>query len=118
MIKMTNKYPDTTNFTGIYIRVTRDDKPVNVDIFDATKEELANWISENYAQDPEFLVRMIPFIEDKFNRVFCGKNPTEEQAAIIATVGLEFILGLRHILDSNEVRIVHKETIYSILGED
>lgn len=67
---------------------------------------------------PQFLVRIIPFVEDKFNRVFCGKNPTKEQAEIIATVGLEFILSLRHILDSNEVQVVHKDTIYSILGKD
>lgn len=75
---------------------------------------------ENYC--PKCGARMqkrgINKVEDKFNRVFCGKNPTKEQAAIIANVGLEFILGLRHILDSNEVQIVHKETIYSILGED
>lgn len=117
-MKMTNKYPDATDFTGIYIRVTREGKPVSVDIFDATKEELGHWISENYAKDPEFLVRIIPFVEDKFNRVFCGKNPTKEQAEIIATVGLKFILSLRHILDSNEVQVVHKDTIYSILGKD
>lgn len=111
MMKMTNKYPDVTDFTGIYIRVTRGSKSVNVDIFDATKEELAHWISESYAKDPEFLVRLISYVEDQFNRVFCGKNPTKEQAEVIATVGLEFILSLRHILDSNEVQIVHKDTI-------
>lgn len=80
--------------------------------------EFITWRITALSVELECKKRGINKVEDKFNRVFCGKNPTKEQAAIIANVGLEFILGLRHILDSNEVQIVHKETIYSILGED
>mgnify|MGYP000788811321 CR=1 FL=1 len=74
--------------------------------------EYSNWIDEDYSE-------MVAKEVDIETVGQCtGYLDTKEQAAIIANVGLEFILGLRHILDSNEVQIVHKETIYSILGED